>query len=186
MTWFHGFLFLVLKEKLLAIKLWTYENVVTQSCLTLCDPWSAACQAPLSVEFSRQEYWSGLPFPSPERKVTQSSPTLCNPMNYTVHGILQARIVEWAVFPFSRRSSQPRYWTRSPALQVDSLPAEPQGKPKNTGVGGLSLLQQIFLTQELNQGLLHCKWIFYQLRYQGSCVFKSQWIKVNGKSQWMF
>ena len=43
---------------------------------------------------------------------------------------------------------------RSPALQGDSLPAEPQGKPKNTGMGGLSLFQQIFLTQELNQGLL--------------------------------
>ena len=36
---------------------------------------------------------------------------------------------------------------RSPALQADSLPAEPQGKPRNTGVGSLSLLQQIFPTQ---------------------------------------
>ena len=47
----------------------------------------------------------------------------------------------------------------SPALQVDSLLADPPGKPKNTGVGSLSLLQQIFLTQESNQGLLHCRWI---------------------------
>ena len=39
-------------------------------------------------------------------------------------------------------------------MQADSLPAEPQGKPKNTGVGILSLLQQIFPIQELNQGLL--------------------------------
>ena len=37
---------------------------VTQLCLTLCDPWTIACQAPLSMAFSRQEYWSGLPFPS--------------------------------------------------------------------------------------------------------------------------
>ena len=51
-------------------------------------------------------------------------------------------------------------------LQVDSLPAEPQGKSKNTGVGSLSLLQWIFLTQELNCGLLHCRQIFYQLNYQ--------------------
>ena len=36
-----------------------------QSCPTLCDLWTAAHQAPLSIEFSRQEYWSGLPFPSP-------------------------------------------------------------------------------------------------------------------------
>ena len=48
------------------------------------------------------------------------------------------------------------------------LPAEPQGKPKNTGVGSLSLLQGIFATQELNQGLLHCREILYQLSYQGS------------------
>ena len=39
---------------------------------------------------------------------------------------------------------------RSPTLQADSLPAESQGKPKNTGVGSLSLLQGIFPTQELN------------------------------------
>ena len=54
------------------------------------------------------------------------------------------------------------------ALQADSLPAEPTGKPKKTGVGSLSLLQQIFPTQELNRGLLHCRWILYQLSYEGS------------------
>ena len=54
------------------------------------------------------------------------------------------------------------------ALQVDSLPAEPQGKLKNSGVSSLSLLQRIFLTQELNWGLLHYRWILYQLSYQGS------------------
>ena len=42
---------------------------------------------------------------------------------------------------------------------------------QNTGVGGLSLLQGIFPTQELDQGLLHCKWILYQLSYQGSPWF---------------
>ena len=77
----------------------------------------------------------------------------------SVHGILQARILEWVALPFSRGSSQPR----SPALQVDSLPAQPQGKPKNTVVGSLSLLQQIFLTEESNRGLLHFRQIFYQL-----------------------
>ena len=45
-------------------------------------------------------------------KVTQSCPTLCNPMDYTVHGILQARILEWVAFPFSRGSSQPRDQTQ--------------------------------------------------------------------------
>ena len=40
-------------------------------------------------------------------KITQSCLTLCDPMDYTVYGILQARILEWVAFPFSRRSSQP-------------------------------------------------------------------------------
>ena len=61
---------------------------------------------------------------------------------------------------------------RSPALQVDSLPAEPQEKPKNTGVGSLSLLQQI-PTQELNWDLLHCMQILYQLNCPGSPSWKT-------------
>ena len=76
-------------------------------------------------------------------------------------GILQAKILEWVTFPFSRESSKPRDQTQVPPLQADSLPAEPQGKPKNTGVGSLSLLQWIFLTQELNRCLLRCSRILY-------------------------
>ena len=83
------------------------------------------------MDFSRPEYWSGKPFPSPG--------DLPNP------GI------------------EPR----CPTLQVDSLPAEPPGKTKNTGVGSLSLLQRIFPTQESKQGLLYCRQIIYQLSYQG-------------------
>ena len=45
-------------------------------------------------------------------KVAQSCPTLCSPMDYTVHGILQARILEWVAFSFSRRSSQLRDQTQ--------------------------------------------------------------------------
>ena len=95
-------------------------------------PWGIARQAPLSMGFSRQEYWSGLPCPPPG--------DLPNP------GI------------------EPR----SPALWAASFPAEPPGKPKNTGVGSLSLLQGIFLTQGLNPGLLHCRRILYHLSYPGS------------------
>ena len=47
----------------------------------------------------------------------------------TIHGILQARTLEWVAFPFTRGSSQPGMEPRSPALQADSLPAEPQRKP---------------------------------------------------------
>ena len=107
-------------------------------------------------------------WPSPYVKVriTQSCPTFCDPMDYTVCGILQARILEWVTFPFSRGSScNPGIEPRSAALQADCLPAEPQGKPKNTGVGSLSLLQGIFPTQESNQGLLHRRQILYQLSY---------------------
>ena len=64
--------------------------------------------------------------------------------------------------------SNPGTEPRSPTLQVDSLQAEPQGKPKNTGVCSLFLLQGIFPTQELNQSLLHCRQVLYQLSYQES------------------
>ena len=101
-------------------------------------------------------------------KVAQSFLTLCTLMDCTVCGILQARVLEWVAFPFSRGSSQPGIQSRSPALQVDSLPAEPPGKPKNTGAGSLSLLQRIFPIQGLNPGLPHCRWILYQLSHQGS------------------
>ena len=96
--------------------------------------------------------------------VAKSCPTLGDPMDYTMRGILQARILEWVAFPFSRDLPQPR----SPALKADSLPAEPPGKPKNAGVGSLCLLQCIFPTQGSNQGLLHCRQILCQLSYQGS------------------
>ena len=59
--------------------------------------------------------------------VAQSCPTLCDPIDCispgsSVHGILQARVLEWVAIPFSRGSSRPR--DRIPALQADSLPSE--------------------------------------------------------------
>ena len=84
------------------------ESEVSQACPTLCDPMDCSLQAPPSMGFSRHEYWSGLSFPSPKEsgkiivilhinekvkvKVIQLCPTLCDPMDYTVHGIRQARI----------------------------------------------------------------------------------------------
>ena len=60
--------------------------------------------------------------------------TLCDPMDCSppvssVQGVLQARVPEWVATSFSRASSQPRNWTRSPALQADSLQSEPPCKP---------------------------------------------------------
>ena len=120
-------------------------GLVAKLCLTLAIPWTVARQAPLSMGFSRQEYWNGLPFPSPG--------DIPNP------GIK----------------------SRSPTLQADSLLTELWGKlfiflcapffwggGKNTGMGCHSLLQEIFLTQELNPGLLHCRQMLYRLSHQGS------------------
>ena len=114
-------------------------------------PWTVAHQAPLSMGFSRQGYWSGFPFPSPgdlhDPKIEPTSPVLaakffsneppgepqhylrvksevaqscltlcdavdCTPPGSSVHGILQARILEWVAISFSRGSSQPRDRTR--------------------------------------------------------------------------
>ena len=61
---------------------------------------------------------------------------------------------------------------RFSALQVDSLPSEPPGKPKNTGVGSLPFLQRIFPTQESNRGLLHCRQILYHLSHKGSPIIQ--------------
>ena len=91
-------------------------------------------------------------------------------MDYTVHGILQARILEWVAFPSPADLSDPGIKPGSPALQADSLPTELSGKSINkyTGVGGLSLLQGIFPTQGSNPGLPHCRRILYQLSHKGS------------------
>ena len=159
---------------------------VTQSCPTVCDPMVGSPQAPLSMEFSSQEHWSGLLFLTsgdlshpgikPKSHVSctgrgilyhcaiweahrgymkvkvKLAPTICNPMNYRVRGIFQARIPEWVAFPSPEDLPNPGIEPRSPTMQADSLPAEPLGKPKNTGVGSLSLLQRIILTQESNRG----------------------------------
>ena len=85
----------------------------------------------------------------------------------SVHAIVQARILEWVAISFSRGSSHPRTRTQVSRIAGSFFTSEPPGKPKNIGVGSLSLLQQIFLTQESNQGLLHCRRILNHLSYQG-------------------
>ena len=100
--------------------------------------------------------------------VTQLCHTLYDPWTIAHQaplsmGILQARILEWGAMPYSGDLPNPGIKPRSPTLQEDSLPSEPPGKPRNTGVGSLPLLQGIFLTQESNWGLLHCRRILYHL-----------------------
>ena len=91
-------------------------------------PWTAAHQAPLSLGFSRQEHWSGLPFPFPmhesESEVAQSCPTLsdpmdCSPPGSSGHGIFQARVLEWGAIAFSDHYIY--YWTKIPWKRWSSL-----------------------------------------------------------------
>ena len=114
------------------------RNITIMCCVELLShvwifvtPWTVAHQASLSLGIHRQEYWSGLPCPSPG--------DLLNP----------------GIKP------------RCPSLQAEPLLSEAQGKPKNIEVGNLSVLQGIFLTQELNWGLLYCRQILSQLSHQG-------------------
>ena len=106
-------------------------------------------------------------------KVAQSCLTVCD---YTVRGVL--RLEYWSGLPFPSPGdlSKPGIEPRSPTLRVDSLQSEPQGKPKNSGMGSLALLQRVFQTQESNWGLLPCRQILCQLGCEGSpdmyvCVY---------------
>ena len=88
---------------------------------------------------------------------------------WTIMSVEFSRPEPWnGPFPSPGDLPKPGIEPRSPALQVDSLPAEPQGNPKNTGVGSLSLIQGIFPAQESSRGPLRCRQILYQLNHQGS------------------
>ena len=65
-------------------------------------------------------------------KSLQSCPTLCNPMDYTIHGILQAGILEWAAFPFSRGSSRPRDRTQVSCIAGRFFTSWATGKPRSS------------------------------------------------------
>ena len=107
------------------------ESEVAQSCLTLRYPMDCSPQAPLSVGFSKQEYWSGVPLPSPTWSLRGTKKTSCKCVCVScwvafdslwchglclpgspVPGILQARILEWFSISFSKGSSRPRDWTQ--------------------------------------------------------------------------
>ena len=107
-------------------------------------------------------------------KLAQSCPTLCDPMHYTVHGILHARILKWVAFPFSRGSSQPRDRTQVSRFAGGFFTSWATREVQEYWSGQPIPFQQIFLTQELNRGLLHCRWILYQLSYQGSPTFTKE------------
>ena len=99
--------------------------------------WNLAWQAPLSMDFSRQEYWNGLPWPPP------------------------GDLPDLGIKP------------SSPALQVDFFTVWAISEAQEYWSGSLPILQGVFLTQESNRCLLHCRWILYQLSYQGSSILNT-------------
>ena len=134
-------------------KRWDLPEVLLQVCSGLHAFWFILCCAVLCL-------------------VAQSCLTLCEPEDCSlpgpsVHGILQARILEWIVMPSFSGSSQPRDQTQAlPHCRQILYCLSHKGSPRL--VGSLILLQGIFLIQESNWGLLHCRQILYQLNYQGS------------------
>ena len=120
-------------------------------------PWTAASQAPLFMGFSRQGYWSGLPFPicvymvlneSESERVAQSCPTLCNPVDCSppsssVHGILQARVLEWGAIAFSMASNifclissySPLFGVKFAICYLRTFPGSSDGKASTYNAG---------------------------------------------------
>ena len=143
---------------------WWYVHTCALCSIQLfATPWNVACQTPLSMEFSSQECWSGLPFP-PSRD-------LPNP------GIRPKSLVSPALAsgffttvppgkPFRVETESESHSVMSNSLRPHG-PYSPWNSPGlNTGVGRHSLLQGIFPTQKLKPGLLHCRQILYQLSHR--------------------
>ena len=113
--------------------------------------------------------------------VAQSCLTLCNPIDCSlphssVHGILQAKILEWEAITFSRGSWWPRAWTRSPAVQAGCLPSEPPGRfywgdVRNNSSQCYSSIETSILSrvkQTTSPGWMH------EIGAQGWCTGKTQ------------
>ena len=120
--------------------------------------------------------------------VTQSCLTLCDPMDYTVHGILQARILDCISFRFSRRSSQPRDRTQVSHIAGGFFTSWAKGSPKLLSHVWLFATPWVIQSMEFsrpeywsgypfpspgdlpnpgsNPSLLRCKWLLYQLSHK--------------------
>ena len=134
-----------------------------QSCLALETPKTVAHQAPLSMAFSRQEYWGG--FDSGDLTDPRIEPmSLMSPAlaggSFTTSATWEVLLIECVLCSVAQSC---------PAL-FDPLDCSPPGSSdygnspgQNTGVGSLSLLQGIFPIQGLNPGVLCHRWILYQL-----------------------
>ena len=141
------------------------ESEIAQSCRLLATPWTAACQAPLSMGFPSQEYWSGLPCPPPGIFPTQGSNPHLSRLLY-----LQASSLPLA----------PPAAAAAKSLQSCPTLCDPiDGSPLGSSVPGIlqarilewvaiSFSRGIFLTQGSNPGLPRCRQTLYRLSHQGS------------------
>ena len=125
---------------------YNWVSEVTQSCPTFVTPWTVAYQPPLSIEFSRQEYWSGLPVPSFSRGSSQPRDWI-QVSCIAVYSSIHAWRIPWTEEPGRPQSMGSQRvqhdWATdttttaaipataaTPALQANSLPSEPSGKSK--------------------------------------------------------
>ena len=139
----------------------------------LVTPWTVAHQAPLSVEFPRQEYWIALPsplpgdLPDPETEpVSPGPPALAGrfftadpPGKPFVNVCVLYLVTQWCLILCDPMDS---------SLPGSSVHGDSPGK--NTGVGCHAFLQGIFPTQGSNSGLPHCRWSLYHRSHQGSPI----------------
>ena len=116
-------------------------------------------------------------------------------MDYRVHGVLPARILEWVAFPSSRGSSQPIDQTQVSRIASRFFTSWASREPKKSELSSLSFLQQIFPTQELNWCLCSCRisgrfftsWapreakLFYEVSQTLKGIFFS-WLKLWNKA----
>ena len=135
--------------------------LVAQFCLMLVTPQIKARQAPVSMGFPRQEYWSGLPFPS-----LGDLPHLGIKPTSLVSPVLQEDSLVLSCQCESESFSVEFY-----SLGPHGLYSPWNYPGQNTGVGSPSLLQGIFPTQGSNPCLPHCRQIVYQLSHGGSPYF---------------
>ena len=119
--------------------------------------WSVAHQAPLSMGFSRQEYWSGWLFPPPPGDLPDPGIEPLSLMSPALVGGVS-----------NTSATKVKVAQSSPTLRPHVIYSPWNSPDQNIGVGSLSLLQVIFPTQGSNPGLPHCRQILYQLSHKGS------------------
>ena len=138
---------------------WKWKSII--GVRLFATPWTIAHQALPSMGFSRQEYWSGLPFPSPgdlpDPGIKPKSPAL----------EADALTSESPGKPSAMKSESESRSVMSDSLWAHGLYSPWNSPGQNTGMGSLSLLQGIFQTQGSNPGLPHCRRILHQLSHKG-------------------